>query len=211
LRSGIFTGSLAGYYIDFQNRLLAFANGAGIVGNPAVLRNVGGVKSYGAEATGQIRLPQGFGVFGSYAYNNSKYRDNIFVTDPVTGQPVLFGGVAVKDKTVVDSPRHIASGEVTYDSDLFFGRVGGNYMSRRYFTYSNDQSVPGRVIFDATLGVRLTLPGDRKVELQVNGTNLLDKDYVGTIGSNGFGNSGDAQTLLIGAPRQVFVTLKTGL
>ena len=31
-----------------------------------------------------------------------------------------------------------------------------------------------------------------------------------TIGSNGFGFSGDNQTLLAGAPRQVFVTLKAG-
>ncbi|UVO50442.1 TonB-dependent receptor [Sphingomonas sp. SUN019] len=206
LRRGIFTGSLAGYYVDFRNRLLGFANGAGIVGNPAILRNVGGVRSYGVEATGQVRLPGGFGAFGSYAYNDSKYRDDILNADGS-----LFGGVSIRDKTVVDAPKHIASGEITYDSDLFFGRVGGNYMSRRFFTYSNDRSVPGRVLFDASAGVRLTVAGDRKVELQVNGTNLLDKDYVATIGSNGFGNSGDNQTLLIGAPRQVFVTLKAGL
>ena len=202
---GIFTGSLAAYYVDFHNRLLAFSNGAGIVGNPAILRNVGGVRSTGIEATAQVRLPRGFGLFGSYAYNVSKYRDNIYNADGT-----LFGGVAIKDKTVVDAPRHIASGEVTYDGSLFFGRVGVNYMSRRYFTYSNDQSVPGRALVDATLGVRVTLPGERKLELQVNGTNLFDRQYIGTSGSNGFGNSGDSQTLLIGAPRQLFVTVKTG-
>jgi iron complex outermembrane receptor protein len=48
------------------------------------------------------------------------------------------------------------------------------------------------------------------LEIQVNGTNLFDKRYVATIGSNGFGFSGDNQTLLAGAPRQVFVTLKAG-
>jgi iron complex outermembrane receptor protein len=202
---GIFTGSLAAYYVDFHNRLLGFANGAGIVGNPAILRNVGGVRSTGVEATAQIKLPEGFGLFGSYAYNVSKYRDNIYNADGS-----LFGGVAIRDKSVVDAPRHIASGEVSYDSSLFFGRIGANYMSRRYFTYSNDQSVPGRVLFDATLGVRVTLPGDHKVELQVNGANLFDRKYIATIGSNGFGNAGDNQTLLIGAPLQFFVTLKTG-
>ena len=41
-------------------------------------------------------------------------------------------------------------------------------------------------------------------------TNLLDKSYVATIGSNGFGNSGDNQTLLAGAPRQIFATVKVG-
>ena len=39
-------------------------------------------------------------------------------------------------------------------------------------------------------------------------TNLTDEDYVSTIGSNGFGYSGDNQTLLTAAPRQAFVTLR---
>ena len=39
-------------------------------------------------------------------------------------------------------------------------------------------------------------------------TNLFDEEFVGTIGSNGFGFAGDNQTLLAGAPRQVFVTLR---
>lgn len=209
-RSGIFTGSIAAYYVDFRNRLLAYSVGSGIQGNPPILQNVGGVRSYGVEATGQIKLPNGFGAFGSYAYNDSRYRDNVFVVDPLTQQKVLLGGVPIKDKTVVDAPRHIASGEVTYDSDLFFGRIGANYMSKRYFTYSNDQSVPGRVLFDASIGVRFAVAGDRKVELQLSGTNLLDKQYIATIGSNGFTQKGDNQTLLVGAPRQVFVSLKTG-
>ena len=44
--------------------------------------------------------------------------------------------------------------------------------------------------------------------MQLNATNLFDEDYVGTIGSNGFGNRGDSQTLLIGAPLQFFGTIK---
>ncbi|QNA85639.1 TonB-dependent receptor [Sphingomonas sp. So64.6b] len=209
-RSGIFTGSLSAYYINFRDRLLAFSNGAGILGNPAILQNVGGVRSYGVEATGQVKLPGGFGAFASYAYNNSKYRDDVIAFPLIGGVPTRTVVAAIEGKNVVDAPTHIASGELTYDSNLFFSRLGANYMSKRYFTYTNDQSVPARVLFDATIGVRVKLAGDRQVELQLNGTNLLDKDYVATIGSNGFGNSGDGQTLLIGAPRQVFVTLKTG-
>jgi len=201
VRSGPFTGSIAGYYIDFQNRLIAFANGAGIIGNPAILQNVGSVRSYGIEATGQVKLPYGFGLFASYAYNDSTYRDNVF-----DAKGVLIANTA--DKTVVDAPKHIASGEITYDGQLFFGRIGANYMSKRYFTYENDQSVPGRVLFDATIGVRFDVAG-HKLELQGNATNLFDKKYIATIGSNGFGNKGDAQTLLVGAPQQFFVTLKT--
>jgi len=41
--------------------------------------------------------------------------------------------------------------------------------------------------------------------------NAFDEDYISTVGSGGFSNSdaaGTAQTLLPGAPRQVFFTLK---
>lgn len=46
------------------------------------------------------------------------------------------------------------------------------------------------------------------ITLQANATNLFDRKYVSSIGTNGFANRGDSQTLLAGAPRQVFVTLK---
>ncbi|HMP57248.1 MAG TPA: TonB-dependent receptor, partial [Novosphingobium sp.] len=72
------------------------------------------------------------------------------------------------------------------------------------FTYTNDQSVPGRALVDATLGYRF---GER-LELQLNAANLTDKRYISTIGSGGFGNAGDRQTLLVGAPQQFFATIK---
>jgi iron complex outermembrane receptor protein len=83
-------------------------------------------------------------------------------------------------------------------------------MSKRFFNYLNDRSVPGRVLVDATVGYRLDAGLRAPLELQLNATNLFGIDYVSTIGSNGFGNSGDNQTLLAGSPRQVFVTLKAG-
>ena len=196
-RNGAFNALLAVYYVDFSNRLLGLTSGSGIQGNPVILQNVGSVRSYGIEAAGEAKLGRGFGLFASYSYNDSTYRDNV-------------GAVPTAGKTTVDSPKHLAKAEITYDKGMFFGRFGANYMSKRYFTYTNDQSVPGRVTFDATAGVRFSLPDDRKIEVQLNATNLFDKRYVATIGSNGFGNSGDNQTLLAGAPQAFFVTVKTG-
>jgi iron complex outermembrane receptor protein len=46
--------------------------------------------------------------------------------------------------------------------------------------------------------------------LQVNATNLFDVKYISTIGTNGFGNQGDNQTLMVGAPRAVFGSVKVG-
>ncbi len=204
LRSGPLQLSLAGYYVDFSDRLLGITSGPGIVGNPTILANVGSVRSYGAEAAATVRLPRGFSATASYAYNDSTYRDDV-----VNGAGAR---TALRGKTVVDSPRHIASGELAYAGPLLFGRVGANYQSRRYYTYLNDQAVPGRVLMDASLGVKVPAGLGFLTGFALEGsvTNLTKRRYVATVGSNGYTNSGDSQTLLAGAPRQWFVTLRRG-
>ena len=197
----VFNGVIGVYYVNFRNRLLGVQTGAGIVGNPAILQNVGGVRSIGFEAAGDVRLGGGLNLFASYSYTDASYRDNV-ITPTAT--------ILTKGKDVVDTPKHLLRGEIAYDSDTFFGRLGANYMSKRYFNYLNDRSVSSRVLFDATLGYRFDAGLRSPIELQLNATNLLDKKYVATIGSNGFGNSGDNQTLLAGAPQQFFATVKVG-
>ena len=198
-KSPRFQGVIAGYYVDFKDRIIAFANGSGIQGNPAILQNVGDVRSWGVEAAGTFRVTPELALFASYAYNDSEYRDDVVNAA---------GGVvaATAGKTVVNSPKHLAKGEITWDNGDFFARVGANYTSKRYYSYENDAEVGGFLIVDASIGYRFT---DR-ISIQANATNLFDKAYVSTIGTNGFANSGDAQTLLAGAPQQFFVTVKAG-
>lgn len=202
--SPIFKGVAAVYYIDFRNRLIGLRTGAGIIGNPNVLQNVGSVRSYGLELAGEARLARAFSLYGSYSYSNATYRDDVV---NALGEVVAetFG------KRVVDTPEHMLKGEIGYDDGALFGRIGANYMSHRYFTYENDQSVPGRTVVDASLGYRFGLGMLRNMELQLNATNLFDKKYLATINSNGFGNRGDQQTLLTGAPQQFFATLRVGM
>ncbi|CAN5171522.1 TonB-dependent receptor [soil metagenome] len=202
--SGRFQGSIAGYYVNFTNRLLSLPNGTGGAGNPTTLQNVGSVRNYGVELTAIYKVVPALSLFASYSYSKAEYRDNVIST---TGGP----DAPTRGKTVPDSPEHMLKGEIVYDDDQFLGRVGANYMSKRYFTYLNDQSVPGRVLVDATIGYKL--PGDgftKGFSIEGSVTNLTDLKYVSTIGSNGFGFSGDNQTLLAGAPRQFFVTVKKG-
>ena len=203
IKSGGFSGSIGGYLVNFRNRLLGITTGAGIVGNPAVLQNVGGVRSVGVEAVASYNLGSGFNAFLSYAYNDATYRDDV-----VNALGVILAATA--GKTVVDAPKHLIKADLGYESKSLFGRIGVNYISKRYFTYLNDQSVPGRALVDATLGYRFDIAGLRKAEIQLNVTNLFDKAYVSTIGSNGFGNSGDNQTLLAGAPQQFLATVEVG-
>ncbi len=203
-RSGGFSGTVGAYYVNFRNRLLAITTGAGIVGNPSVLQNVGKVRSYGIELAGNYNFGSGLRAFGSYSYNDSTYRDDVV---NALGQTIA----RIAGKSTVDSPHHLTSAELAYDGPILIGRVAVNYMSKRYFTYTNDQSVPGRAIADVMIGAHLPTIPLRNAEIQLNVTNVFDKRYVATIGSNGFGNSGDNQTLLAGAPREFLATLRFGI
>ncbi|RYE47736.1 MAG: TonB-dependent receptor, partial [Hyphomicrobiales bacterium] len=182
-----FNGVLGVYLVNFNDRLLSAAAGPSIIGSPSILQNVGSVRSVGLEAAVDWRLSDAITLFASYSYTDATYRNDVF---NVSGDPLA----AIKGKTVVDSPKHMARGEVSYDYDGAFFRFGANYMSKRYFTYTNDRSVGSRVIVDASLGYRFT----EQTEFQLNVNNLFDKQYVSTVGSGGFGNSGDRQTLLVG-------------
>jgi iron complex outermembrane receptor protein len=196
--TGSFNGVLGAYLVDFQNRLLGVASGPDIIGSPSVLQNVGSVRSIGLEAAGDWRITDAFSLFASYTWTDATYQDDV-----IDGAGTI---TPLDGKTVVDAPEHMARAELGYDDGNLFGRVSLNYMSERYFTYLNDQSVDGRVVADATIGYRFG--GDPRFEVQLNASNLFDEQYIGTINSAGTGNSGDRQTLLVGAPQQFFVTLR---
>jgi iron complex outermembrane receptor protein len=200
---GQLTGVIAGYLVNFSNRLLAVPQGPGIVGNAALLSNVGDVRSIGAEIGLQWQPAPNFTVTGSYAYNENTYRDDVINQTGVVVQ-------RIKGRTVVDSPESIANLELAYDNGQFYARGNANYTSERFFTFSNDRSVDGRVLVDALIGFRLQSDNRFLNGLAIEGTvtNLFDEEFVGTIGSNGFGFAGDNQTLLAGAPQQLFVTLR---
>ena len=196
-----FNGVLGAYLVNFHDRLLGVTSGPDIQGNPSILQNVGSVRSIGIEAAGDYKITSALSLFVSYTYTDATYRDDVF-----DGGGNLVAPTA--GKTVLDTPKHMARGELGYDDGALFGRISGNYLSRRYFSYLNDTSVPGRFLVDATVGYRFG--DDKRFEVQLNASNLFDKAYVGTVNSSGVNNSGDRQTLLVGAPQQFFATLKAG-
>lgn len=201
-RAGDVQAVLAGYHVKFKDRLFAVPVGSGIVGNPSALSNVGGVTAKGLEAVATWTFAENWSAFGSYAYNDSTYDD-----DTVDGNGAVVG--RTKGKTTVDTPKHLVKADVGYDDGAFFARVSVSHLSRRYFTYENDQSVPSQTLADLTVGYRFSgSPWLEGLTVQANVSNLFDKAYVSTINSNGFPIRGDSQTLLAGAPRQAFVTVR---
>ncbi|MBU6164712.1 MAG: TonB-dependent receptor [Alphaproteobacteria bacterium] len=200
---GKLSGVVAAYLVNFSNRLLSIPQGPGIVGNASLLSNVGDVRSLGAEIGVQWQPVKAFTVTASYAYNENTYRDDVRNAAGTVVQ-------AIRGRTVVDSPRSIANLELAYDDGAFYGRANANAMTGRFFTFSNDREVGGRVVVDGKIGYRVT--SDNRwlngLAIEATASNLFDRRYVATIGSNGFGFSGDNQTLLPAAPRQFFLTLR---
>lgn len=212
---GPFQGSAVGYYIDFRNRLASFANGSGIAGNPAILNNVGSVHAYGAELSANYHVFGPLSLFGNYSYNHSEYQDDVFTTALVGGVPTRTIFAATKGKTVIDAPKHMIKGEIVYDDSHIFGRIGGDYMSKRFFSYENDQVAAGRFVADASIGYRFGGTGWMKnLSIEASVTNLTDKKYISTVNTNNVevrGSDFDNPNFMVGAPRQWFMTLKKGL
>jgi iron complex outermembrane receptor protein len=201
-------GLIAVYHVDFKDRLLGITQGPGIVGNPPVLANVGGVKTKGIEAALNWRMTSSFNWFTSVAWNDSRYDDDYTRTSD-TGVVTV---VPVSGKQVVDTPKWLVKSELSFDTGSFFVRGDVNYTDKRYYTYLNEGGVDSYALLNASLGYRFTdLGAVKELAFQLDATNLTDKKYFSTIGSNGFKErdpAGTAQTLLRGAPRQFFATAK---
>ncbi len=190
------------YGVRFHNRLFSTPVGRGIQGNPLILANVGSVTAYGLETAVSWRFAPNWTAFTSYAFNHAQYDNDVF-----DGDGVRIGRTA--GKLAVDAPKHLAKAHVEYQRDGVFAHLGVSYLSHRYFTFENDQKVPAQLTADLTAGYRFSgSPLRDGLEAQVNVSNLFDSQHISTIGSNDFTLRGDSQTLLIGPPRQIFVTLR---
>lgn len=196
------------YYVDFKDRLLVQTVGSGIAGNQTIVRNVGDVRTKGAEVGIDWRVAPDWTWYTSLSYNDSKYQDNV-VAHSVdgSGNPVTTttytGG-----KTVVDSPKQMVKSELGYDNSHLFAKLAVDYTGSRYYTYTNDQQVPAYTLVNLTAGFHWSDLGfAKRLTVQGNVYNLTDKQYVATVGSNGFKNSGDSATLQVGSLRQFFVSV----
>jgi iron complex outermembrane recepter protein len=201
-------GLVALYAADFEDRLLGIPQGPGIVGNPAVLANVGSVKTSGVETAVNWQPMTNVSWFTSLAWNDSEYDDDYTVTDGAGVTTV----VPVAGKQVTDTPELLFKSQIAYDNGAFFVRADVNRTDERFYTYLNDGSVDAYTLLNVGAGYRFSMAGALKeLVLQADATNVTDEAYFSTIDSNGFVASdptGTEQTLLLGAPRQFFVSLK---
>lgn len=194
--------SVTAYLTNFHDRMLNVSNSVGILGAPTVFANVGGVQSKGVEAAMSWAPVRNWNWFNSLTLNNSTYQSNY-----MDGATL----VNTAGKTVVDAPKIMFDTGVGYEKEGWFGNIDGKYTGKRFYTYTNDNSVGAFWLMNAAAGYKQkNMLGLKELSAQLNVTNLLGKHYFSTIGSNGFVVSdpqGAFATLQEGAPRQVFMTV----
>lgn len=209
------------YHVDFSNRLLAISTnpggiaGSGITGGTSILVNVGDVKTNGVDAAFTLRLGRVFSLYNATSYNLSKYQSDYTSTaagigaavDSCIGGYLVVGGVVPTcGKQLPGTPRWMNKTVATLNVGPFELQAIGDYVGRRFATFSNDVSVDSYFLTSARVAVRVpenVIPL-RKAELALNVTNLTDEKGQSTLSIGSATNSWSAYPI---PPRQWFLTL----
>jgi iron complex outermembrane recepter protein len=164
--------SVGGFLNKFSNRIVtSFDPDQGI----SVDRNVGKVEIKGLEASLNVK-PFPWFTFRAFAsYIDAKYKDNVRATSTIT--------VPLAGKRLVETPEW----QYGYTARAFHGpfSLGATFkqITSRTATDLNDVIVPGYNTFDLDARVSLKGMGLEKTFLQLNVTNLFDRQYLGSISS----------------------------
>ncbi len=199
-----FDGQISYYHVDFSNRLLAISPTTtitAIVSGATILQNVGSVTTDGVDLAGTLRFGQHFSLYNAVSYNNSRYDGN-YVTGTTT---VLTAG-----KKVPASPDWLNKTVATLDAGPFDVQLVGDYLGRRYATYTDDLSVPGYFTLSGRIAADVPLPGGlfaRKATVSLNVTNITGKQAASTLT---VGAASGTYNFFPVAPRQFFGTISVG-
>jgi hypothetical protein len=209
------------YHVVFIDRLLAISTnpggiaGSGITGGTSILVNVGNVHTDGVDAAFTLRVGRNLSLYNATSYNLSKYQSDY--TSAATGiggatgtciggYIVTAGVVPTCGKQLPGTPKWMNKTVLSISGGAFDFQVIGDYVGRRFSTFTNDASVGSYFQTSVRLAARVPdgiLPL-RKVELALNVTNLTGEKGVSTLSIGSATNSYSAYPI---APRQAFVTL----
>jgi iron complex outermembrane receptor protein len=200
-----FEASADVYYTRFSNRLLQTSPCSAVQTCASILNNVGSVKSTGADLALIWKPLDHLRWLNTVSYDNSKYQDDY-----------LNGGVVdTKGKYVVGVPSWMYTSSATYSLGAWRFNLDGKYTGRRYITYTNDSVVPAYWLFNGGINYDVgAYGGFEDISVGFNITNLANKRYFASTGTNGYVASdpqGYNQTLQAGAPRQFFFNVDVKL
>jgi hypothetical protein len=192
------------YHVDFSNRLLSISPTSvitSIVGGVPIIENVGSVTTDGVDIAGTLHFGPHFSVYDALSYNRSVYDDN-YVSGATT---VLTAG-----KAVPASPNWLNKLVASANFGPFEAQLFGDYVGKRYATYTNDLAVPSYLQLNLEASYKIPTPVDFRLKtpmVRVNVTNLTDTKGVSTVVVGAA--SGTYNTYPI-APIMAFLTLSAG-
>ncbi len=199
-----FDGQVSYYHVDFSNRLLSISPNpviTSIVSGAALLQNVGSVKTDGVDIAGTLRFGSHFSLYNALSYNRSRYQDN-YVTGTTT--------VPTAGKNVPGSPDWLYKFIASANYGIFDVQLTGDYMGRRFTTFTNDLSVPGYFTMAGRIGAAIPLSEGsfvHNVNVSLNVTNITNKRAASTLSIAAATATFNQFPL---APRQVFGTISVG-
>jgi len=195
-------GQISYYHVEFSNRLLQISSTPvilSLVSGSSILANVGSVKTDGVDAAVTLHFGPHFSFYDTISYNRSVYEDNY--TTGATNAVVPTAG-----KLVPDDPSWVNKFIARLDLGSFSGELQGDYVGKRFATYTNDLYVNSYFLIGAQAEYRVgpAVSWFKDVTLRLNVTNLTDKKGWGTVVVGAA--SGTYNTYPI-PPRMVFGTL----
>jgi iron complex outermembrane recepter protein len=204
-----FNTSIALFNVDFKNRI---AQGYNPETGSYTDYNVGDVNIRGIEFQGGSKPINGWSVFTSVTYTDSKI-ENDFNTVLGGNQATL----ATNGKSFVDTPKWMMGAKLQYASGPFMAGLSTKYTGKRYTTLMNDEFLDGYTTVDFDAGYRFPSTGVFKdPTIRLNVSNLFNEKYL--LANNGSGSSisattntaysgGSSPSYYVGAPRFFGVTL----
>ncbi|HLZ77752.1 MAG TPA: TonB-dependent receptor [Sphingomonas sp.] len=189
------------YHVDFSNRLLAISPNPtvnAIVSGAAIIQNVGSVKTDGVDLAGTLHFGSHFSLYDAISYNNSRF-----------GQDYLNGTTTVptKGKKVPGSPDWLNKFVASANYGIFDVQLIGDYLGKRYATYTNDLWEKGYFTMSARIGANISMPSTsplHNMNVSINITNLTNTRAASTLT---IGAASGTYNFFPVAPRQVFGTV----
>jgi iron complex outermembrane recepter protein len=212
------------YHVAFSNRQLAINTnpggiaGSGITGGTAILVNVGNVHTDGIDAGATLHFGPHASLYNAVSWNRSVYQSDYTSTASgigaatgscIGGYVTVNGVVPTCGKVVPGTPTWMNKTVASFNAGPVEFQAIGDYIGKRYATYTNDTSVPS--YFQASARVTVHLPAEMvhlaKADLSLNVTNVTNEKGASSISIGSATNSYSVYPI---APRQWFLTFGAG-
>ncbi|HEY8025221.1 MAG TPA: TonB-dependent receptor [Burkholderiaceae bacterium] len=197
-----FEGQIDLYHVDFSNRLLAISSNpiiTSFVGGTTLLANVGSVKTNGVDIAATLHFGRDFSLYDAVSFNSSKYQN-----DYASGT----GVIPTAGKTIPGSPDRMNKFVATANIANVEVQLTGDYVGRRYATYTNDFSIPSYFLMGLNVSGKLPSPSAilKSPRWNLALTNLANRE--GILELNGSYVASGSYAAYSIPPRQGFLTLK---